>query len=121
MGKKEGQGRSKYRNVKTVVGSLVFDSKAEADYWMGLQARERAGEIENLQRQVRLPLLAPNRTVVAENAAYLVVAHYVADFYFETVADGAAHIVDKKGKRTQMYLLKRKWLELQDGIVIEEV
>ena len=44
---------SKYRNVKTVIKTViggvtvdeVFDSKREAAYWQGLKAREHNGEI----------------------------------------------------------------------------
>jgi hypothetical protein len=31
------------------------------------------------------------------------------------------HVIDAKGVRTQLYRLKRKWLELQTGIVVQEV
>jgi hypothetical protein len=47
------------------------------------------------------------------------VSSYVADYVY--VEQGKRHVVDAKGKRTQMYALKKKWLFLQDGIVIEEV
>lgn len=109
------QERSKYRNVKCVVNGEKFDSQREAAYWQGLVARERAGEITDLRRQVAYPLLAPTR----EAGSAAVVAHYIADFVF--VQDGVQRVLDAKGLKTQMYLLKRKWLELQDGIKIEEV
>jgi hypothetical protein len=99
--------------VRTRVGNLVFDSKREAAYWQGLLARQQAGEISMLRRQVCFPLLCPveDRSVM--------VAFYVADFVYEE--QGKRHVVDAKGHRTAMYKLKAKWLALQDGIVIEEV
>jgi hypothetical protein len=109
---------SKYRNVKITVNGEVFDSKREAAYWQGLKAREHNGEITKLRRQVSFPLL----TCQGEwpNVFGVQVSTYVADFsYYDR--DGERHVVDAKGKRTQMYALKKKWLELQDGIVIEEV
>jgi glyoxylate utilization-related uncharacterized protein len=106
---------SKYRNVKVEVNGEKFDSKREAAYWIGLKAREAAGEITDLKRQVSFTLRCP--TMMAEEEA--VVAHYIADFTF-CMEDGL-HVLDAKGKRTAMYQLKKKWLELQDGIVIEEV
>lgn len=114
------QERSKYRNVKVVVGGEAFDSQAEAAYWMGLQAREHAGEIQGLRRQVPFPLYCPMRTSNRGGSILLAqVAEYVADFvFYEGLVQ---HVVDKKGKRTREYAMKKKWLELQDGIVIEEV
>src|SRR6266496_6320539 len=50
------QERSKYRNVKCIVQGERFDSQREADAWLGLLARQAAGEIEGLQRQVHFPL-----------------------------------------------------------------
>jgi len=111
------QKRSKYRNVKVVIDGEVFDSKREAAYWQGLKAREAAKEIRDLEHHVLLPLKAPTISVIG---ATVVVAYYEADFvYFD--AKGFRHVVDAKGKRTQMYQLKKRWLLLQDAIEIEEV
>lgn len=113
------QERSKYRNVKVVVGGEKFDSKAEASYWMGLQARQRAGEITDLHRQRPFALYCPD----FDTRLAVQVSEYVADFVYFEVATQTQHVVDKKSKatRTAVYKLKKKWLELQDGIVIEEV
>lgn len=111
---------SKYRNVKIVVDGITFDSKREAAYWVGLKARAAIGEINSLERQVVFALCAPDRTTGIPPLRSVVVAFYIADFSFYD-RDGARHVVDAKGAKTQMYKLKRKWLELQDGIVIEEV
>ena len=111
---------SKMRNVRTQVDGIWFDSKAEAEYWLLLKARERRKEIRNLERQTKFALLCPSR----DRAALHLVSEYVADYTFEAFEWGnwVRHVVDKKGPhRTRLYLLKRKWLELQEGIVIEEV
>jgi hypothetical protein len=105
---------SKYRNVRVRIGTEWFDSQREADYWRGLQARAVNGEITGLRRQVVFPLLCP----AMEDRAVMV-SSYVADFVY--VENGVRHVVDAKGYRTRLYLLKRKWLQLQDGIVVEEV
>jgi len=107
---------SKYRNVKTIADGQQFDSRREADYWLLLKARESLGEITGLRRQVRFELCCPD---CLKPTMRFVVAHYIADFVYE--ANGMTHVLDAKGKRTQMYLLKKKWLELQSGIVIQEV
>jgi len=105
--------RSKYRNVKVTIDGITFDSRREAAYWQGLKARERNGEITDLQRQVIFPLCCP-----FEDRAVMV-SSYVADFvYYE---HGKRHVVDAKGHRDKVYKLKRKWLRSQDGVTIEEV
>lgn len=115
------QERSKYRNVKTVIGTETFDSRRESDAWQAIKAREQTGEVRNVRRQVEFPLLAPDRM----HGNDVMVARYVADIVYEAydimARDWLKHVVDAKGVRTQMYRLKRKWLELQDGIIIEEV
>ncbi len=108
---------SKYRNVKTVVDGEKFDSKREANYWQELVIRGKAGEITHLGRQVPFALCCPDDK---NPGTSVIVAFYVADFMYHD-ASGVRHIVDAKGKRTQMYALKKKWLELQSGVIIEEV
>ena len=110
------QATTKYRNVKTQVDGITFDSKREAKHWQELQLRKKAGEITDLQRQVDLPLCCPSRE---HDGTSQVVAHYRADFIY--CEKGVTHVVDAKGKRTRMYDLKKKWLYLQSGIEIEEV
>ena len=117
---------SKYRNVKTVIQGEKFDSKREADYWLFLKAREQAGEITDLKRQVRFPLYAPDlgQDPLGEfgwTGVLLQVAEYVADMTYIDLADKLMHVIDAKARRISPYPLKAKWLELQDGIVIEEV
>ena len=123
--------KSKYRNVRTVVDGETFDSKREAQYWHELKLREKVGEIHGLKRQVPFDLLCPEvlweGLVVDTNVEVFTrrVSQYVADFvYYDHFKDGAywgLHVVDAKGKRTALYQLKKKWLELQSGLIIEEV
>jgi hypothetical protein len=110
---------SKYRNVKTVIDGITFDSKREAQHWAELKMREKVGEIAALSRQHSYALYAP--VVGGAPLEFVVVSHYVADFVYTDTRTGHTHVVDAKGKRTAMYQLKKKWLELQSGIVIEEV
>lgn len=114
---------SKYRNVKVTVDGERFDSRKEADYWMGLKLRERAGEITELARQVLFSLYAPQiyGSQNPEHAVWIQIAEYKADFVFRDAT--GRHVVDAKGQKQRIcpYPLKKKWLELQEGIVIEEV
>lgn len=109
------KSKSKYRNQATYVGSERFDSKREADYWLILKARLELGEIEGLSRQFELVLKSP--TAVTDQFA--AVASYFADFRYRDVKTQRWHYVDAKGVKTKMFILKAKWLMLQDGIEIE--
>lgn len=110
--------QSKYRNQRVEVDGLMFDSKREGAAWLRLRAREQAGEIANLKRQVEFPLLCPCSSTPGMNVE---VSRYVADFTYDDVQTGVTHVLDAKGVKTQVYLLKRKWLALQTGIQIEEI
>ena len=108
------QRRSKYGNRPTIIAGARFDSQKEADFWTLLLDRAARGEITQLRRQVKFPLLCP----VEDRSAMVCV--YVADFVY--VDDrGRRHVVDVKGHATQLFRLKARWLYLQDGITIEEV
>jgi Protein of unknown function (DUF1064) len=117
--------RTKYGNVRCLIDGLVFDSRAEGELWLELRARERAGEIFDLRRQVAFPLYTSDRRTT--DGPLLQVAEYVADFvyYDRTLAGGGAqrHVVDVKSPatRTAVYRLKCRWLALQEGITIEEI
>jgi hypothetical protein len=107
---------SKYRNVRTKIGVEVFDSAREARYWLVLKAREKAGEINDLRRQVAYELYCPSADGTGERQVSL----YRADFIYHD-PDGTLHVLDSKGKKTREYSLKKKWMELQNAILIEEV
>ena len=109
---------SKYRNVKTQVDGITFDSRKEANYYADLKLREQAGEIRDLRLQVPFALYTLDET--RPGRVQLKVCDYVADFVFHDAND-VRHIVDAKGKRTREFMLKAKWLELQSGVIVELV
>lgn len=111
---------AKYHNVKVVVDGHKFDSKREADYWCQLRVREKAGEIQWLRRQVRIPLYAPDLTQ-STTPQHVQICEFVADYDYYDRLDCKRHVVDAKGKKTAIYLLKKKWLALQENLIIEEV
>lgn len=93
--------KNKYNARKTVIGGETFDSKKEADRWLILRDRERKGEIQDLTRQIRMPLEIDGVRVCV----------YVCDFkYFEKDQRpfGKWIYEDAKGMRTPVYLLKKK-------------
>ena len=59
---------NKYRNTKTKVGDLVFDSKREAARWSELLLLQRAKIISDLERQVAI-VLAPSVRLAGEKRA----------------------------------------------------
>lgn len=108
----------KYGNRKTTVFGQTFDSKHEAERYMELRARERAGEIWGLQTQVPFELIPAQRGEdgkVMERAVT-----YIADFVYWT--DSKTRIVeDAKGFRTDVYRIKKKLMLERYGIRIQEV
>lgn len=105
---------TKYRAEPTVVDGIRFASKKEARRYSDLMLLQRAGEIRNLQRQVKIPLQgkdAPIRTPKGRQA------HYIADFTYFTEA--AFVVEDVKGKATPVYLLKKAILAAQGVRVVE--
>lgn len=98
--------RSKYSNARTDYNGRTYDSKAEARYAMGLDMRQRAGEVLYWLWQV--PFHLPGKTV------------YRCDFaVFES--DGSAHYVDVKGIETQLFKLKKRQVEELYPVTIEVV
>ncbi len=100
--------KSKYRNKKTTIGELTFDSKKEARRWLVLIEMQRRGEISFLRRQV------PFRLVVNG----VKIATYRADFVY--VQNGQRIVEDAKGMLTDVYKIKRRLMQAIHGIEIKE-
>lgn len=105
-----GQGRNKFGAVKTTVDGEVFDSKGEAAWFLGLKAREKAGEIRRLRRQVKYALEANG----------VQVASYVADAVYEEKQAGkwVEVVADFKGTRLPIFNLKARIFAANYGIPI---
>lgn len=117
---------SKYRNVKVVVDGHTFDSKREARHWGELKVRERIGEIRNLEHHPKaIDLLCPSYPNMVDHQGFAnsVVSRYEPDFTYEELIEDewVGRVVDAKGKKTAIYMLKKRWLFLQSGIEILEV
>ena len=114
--KKVAQNGSKFGNKKVVVDGIRFDSKREARRYLDLRAMEIAGQIQNLQLQVKYTLIPSQRIdgkVVEREVSY------VADFVYDQ--NGTTVVEDSKGHRTKDYILKRKMMLHFHGIQIREV
>ena len=118
---------SKYHSRKVVTEDGVFDSRKEYKRWLELKTLERAGKIQDLERQVRIELIPairePDRIgkrggrikgkVIERSVSY------VADFKYYDPEIGYIY-EDVKGVRTKDYILKRKILLWRHGIKVRE-
>lgn len=105
--------KNKYGNTKVIINDITFDSVKEAKRWGVLKLMERAGEISELQRQVRFPLKT-------EKSAHITT--YIADFVYIT-KEGRRVVEDVKSpitRQNSVYLIKKKWLKADFGIEILE-
>lgn len=106
---------SKYGNKKTELDGIVFDSKAEAKRYSQLRMLERAGQISDLQRQVKFELVRGVRLYGRSRPAI----KYIADFVYNQ--GGHQVVEDVKGMLTPVYRLKRHLMMAMHGIEIREV
>ena len=102
----DGKKRSKYRNEKTRVDGIKFDSQAEANRYCELKALQQAGVIEWFILQPRFLL----QEGFQKGDITFGKIEYVADFLI-CWADGSITVEDVKGMRTRTYQDKRKLFE----------
>lgn len=107
---------SKYYSRKVTIGGIAFDSQREAYRWRELALLQKAGQITDLQRQVKYELIPAQKTngKVVERACT-----YIADFVYKE--NGNTVVEDTKGFKTKDYIIKRKLMLWVHGIRIVEV
>lgn len=103
--------RSKYGAEKTLLDGILFDSKAEANFYAALKQREKAGEVTDIARQREYDLMVNG----------VLVASYRADFVFFDRRARAFRVVDVKGFATRDFRLKAKLMKACHGIDVEVV
>lgn len=96
--------RSKYRNVKTEVDGLMFDSKAEAARYRELILLLLAGRITGLTLQPVYELLP---SFVDSDGKRVRRITYVGDFFYYDDQINAV-VEDVKGRETEVFRLKAK-------------
>ena len=107
------------RHVRTSDG-IVHDSQREANRWIELKLLERAGQITNLNRQVKFVLIPKQVEYIGKKVKVLEMeCSYIADFVYQE--NGQTVVEDTKGVRTKDYIIKRKLLLWVHGIRIREV
>jgi hypothetical protein len=99
---------TKYKNRKTEIDGILFDSAKEAKRYAELKLLLRAKLISNLEMQVSLPIIINDVKICS----------YVADFKYEE--NGRVVYEDVKGFRTAIYNLKKKIVKAVHGIDIKE-
>lgn len=119
------EGKRKYRNTPdyriVADGTRIrFASKAEAARFDELLAWQKAGVIRNLKLQPEFTLQEAFTTIEGERIKAI---RYRADFSYD-IKDGGdwRYVVeDVKGKKTDVYSIKRKMMQEKFGIAVVEV
>lgn len=101
---------SKYHNRHMWLDGVRFDSAKEAQRWCELRLLERAGQIQELRRQVPFVLIP--------KSVHGKAIKYIADFVY--MEDGQEIIEDTKGMQTAVYKLKKR-LMAEQGKEIREM
>lgn len=109
--------RSKYNNKKTTVDGYIFDSKKEAKRYGVLKMMVLAKEVFNLKMQVKFELIPKQKGLRATN--------YFADFTYEIndksdTQTPVTIVEDVKGKKTDVYMIKKKLMKFIHNIDIYE-
>ncbi|MDE2098366.1 MAG: DUF1064 domain-containing protein [Patescibacteria group bacterium] len=102
--------KSKYRNRRVTLYGITFASLKEAHRYQELSLLVKAGEISDLQLQVRFAL----------KVKHTVVGTYIADFTY-WAKENEFVVEDVKGFRTPIYRLKAKLMKAIYGIEILEI
>lgn len=109
---------SKYNSRKTTVDGFTFDSKKEAKRYLELKQMEKDGLIHNLQLQVPFVLIPSFEIEIDGKKRKRRNIRYIADFvYYE---DGNKVVEDVKGRKTDVYKLKKKLFEYKYKVTIKE-
>lgn len=120
----------KYKNKKTLVDGILFDSKKEAIRYCELKLLLRVGKITDLELQKELELIPAQYEAYeryGKNGKRLKDGKrciekrcvYKADFVYKE--NGNLVVEDAKGVKTKEYLIKRKLCLYLLGIKIKEV
>ncbi len=110
---------NKFNAKKVYVDNIAFDSRKEANRYRELKLLERAGVIQDLQRQVKYVLIPAQR----ENSKTIErEVDYIADFVY--IQDGEQVVEDVKGYKGsvayRLFVIKRKLMLQVYGIKVKE-
>lgn len=125
---------NKYGAKKVIIDGITFASKKEGERYSELKLLERAGEISDLQLQVKFLLIPAQRELdsigrrggVKKGRTIEQECAYVADFVY-TDKGGNKVVEDVKGYRDPAsaayakFVIKRKLMLYRYGIRVREV
>nr|DAJ54362.1 MAG TPA: Endonuclease [Caudoviricetes sp.] len=109
---------SKYNSRKTTVDGFTFDSKKEANRYLELKQMEKDGLIHNLQLQVPFELIPPFEIVIDGKKRKRRRMEYIADFVY--YINNVKVVEDVKGRKTEVYKIKKKIFEYKFKATIKE-
>lgn len=109
---------NKYNARKTIIDGIKFDSRKEAKRYVELKEMERKGLIRDLNLQVPFELIPSFTIFVDGKIRKRRNIRYIADFvYFENDKEV---VEDVKGRKTDVYKLKKKLFEYVYHMTIKE-
>lgn len=109
---------SKYNSRKTIIDGITFDSKKEAKRYVELKKKQEEGEITDLRLQVPFELVPSFTVEIDGKKRKRRNIRYIADFvYYE---NNQKVVEDVKGRKTDIYKLKKKLFEYKYKITIKE-
>lgn len=115
------QKRSKFNAKRTTTSDgITHPSKKQSLRWVLLLQLERTGQIADLRREVRYPIIVNGQkicTYVADHVYREAVTSDEGTCYYSQVET----VEDTKGVLTPIYKLKKKLLKATLGIDIKEV
>lgn len=104
LGKKNQD--NKYKNIRVTYDGIHFPSKLERDVYIYYKRIAKSEEIEKIERQVPFVILDGFK----KNGKTYRPVVYKADFVLH-YKDGRKEVIDAKGKRTELFNLKKKLFE----------
>lgn len=109
---------SKYNAKKVIVDGITFDSKKESKRYLELKQMQENGEIHDLQLQVPFELIPSFEIVIDGKKRKRRKMQYIADFVYYI---GNVRIIeDVKGRKTEVYKIKKKIFEYKYKETIKE-
>ena len=110
---------SKYNSRKVTVDGITFDSKKESRRYLELKQMEAAGEIHDLQLQVPFELIPSFEIMIDGKKRKRRKMQYIADFVY--YINDVRIVEDVKGRKTDVYNIKKKLFEYEFRETINEV
>lgn len=110
--------KNKYKAKKAIVDGIVFDSRKEAKRYTELKKLEEMGSIRDLSLQVQFELVPSFEIIIDGKKRKRRPITYVADFVY--YINNVKVVEDVKGRKTEVYKIKKKIFEYKFKTTIKE-